>query len=316
VADQVLTRDGPVAVPMDYVVPQGGELLPLTVRATVDGTSAAVSFYACVQVIAPSGRVMCTAITAAIAAGASADCSWFPWCRVTQTAPAPSPNPLGTLWAWYDFSDTSTLGIDGSSKIASVRDKTGNGHDLAQGTAGIRPAQTTVNGLNAALCNSTTYTYVIGGPWTPSLSQPYTVLVVHSLTIGPSSNYLPGAVGGPNTGNQVLMQTNPSGKYFLQLGASSILTTAIISPFAQFQFTAIVNGGSSALRVNGSQTNGGLSGFDLSSIALGAAHVPERPPLDEGLDGAICEVLYYQGNLTASQLSASESYLKTKWATP
>jgi len=61
VSDQVLTRDGPVSVPMDYQVPQGGELLPLMVRATMDGTSAADSFYAVVQVIAPSGRVMGTA---------------------------------------------------------------------------------------------------------------------------------------------------------------------------------------------------------------------------------------------------------------
>jgi hypothetical protein len=78
VADQVLTRDGPVAVPLDYTVPQSGELLPLMVRATLDGTSAASPFYACVQVIAPSGRVMGTAISESIAAGASADVTWFP----------------------------------------------------------------------------------------------------------------------------------------------------------------------------------------------------------------------------------------------
>src|SRR5215475_3847449 len=76
--DQVLTRDGPVSVPLDYVVPNSGELIPLMVRATVDGSSAAVAFYAVVQVIAPSGRVMGTAITSSIAAGASADVTWFP----------------------------------------------------------------------------------------------------------------------------------------------------------------------------------------------------------------------------------------------
>jgi len=48
------------------------------VRATMDGTSAAGAFYAAVQIIAPSGRVMGTAISSSIAAGASADVSWFP----------------------------------------------------------------------------------------------------------------------------------------------------------------------------------------------------------------------------------------------
>jgi hypothetical protein len=86
VSDQVLTRDGPVAVPMDYVVPQGGELLPLMVTATVDGTSAASPFYACVQAIAPSGRVMGTAISESIAAGASASVTWFPGAEFLEAA--------------------------------------------------------------------------------------------------------------------------------------------------------------------------------------------------------------------------------------
>lgn len=76
-SDSVLTRDGPVAVPLDYVVPQGGELLPLTVRAVIDGSGAAVDFFATVQVIAPTGRVMGDYISEGITAGASADVTWF-----------------------------------------------------------------------------------------------------------------------------------------------------------------------------------------------------------------------------------------------
>lgn len=76
--DAVLTRDGPVSVPQDYKVPQSGELLPLTVRATIDGTSAASSFYATVQVLSPSGRIMGSYISDSIAAGASRDVTWFP----------------------------------------------------------------------------------------------------------------------------------------------------------------------------------------------------------------------------------------------
>lgn len=76
--DAVLTRDGPVGVPLDYVVPQSGELLPLTVRATIDGSAAPVAFYATVQVLAPSGRIMGSYISSSIAAGGSADVTWFP----------------------------------------------------------------------------------------------------------------------------------------------------------------------------------------------------------------------------------------------
>lgn len=67
-----------MAVPLDYPVPSSGELVPLMVRATVDGTSAASSFYAVVQIIAPSGQIMGSALSGSIAAGASADVTWFP----------------------------------------------------------------------------------------------------------------------------------------------------------------------------------------------------------------------------------------------
>lgn len=84
-ADAVLTRDGPVAVPLDYVVPNGGELLPLTVTATIDGTNAASSFYAIVQVISPSGRSMGKYRSDVIAAGGSADVTWFPGAELEET---------------------------------------------------------------------------------------------------------------------------------------------------------------------------------------------------------------------------------------
>lgn len=77
---------------MDYKVPQGGELLPLTVRASIDGSGAAVPFYAVVQVISPSGRVMGSYITTSIAAGASADVTWFPGVRLSGGTSTPNLN--------------------------------------------------------------------------------------------------------------------------------------------------------------------------------------------------------------------------------
>jgi hypothetical protein len=88
VSDAILTRDGPTAVPLAYTVPNGGELLPLTVRATMDGTGAGQAFYAVVQVIAPSGRIMGNFITSSIAAGASADVTWFPGADVEEDTAA------------------------------------------------------------------------------------------------------------------------------------------------------------------------------------------------------------------------------------
>lgn len=135
--DAVLTRDGPVGVPLDYVVPQSGELLPLTVRATIDGSGAAVAFYATVQVLAPSGRIMGSYISSAIAAGGSADVTWFPHVGGQTGGVTPTgtvswaslfdnniPVPAGSTFTQYDFTaagfytnDSATFTVDATNGL-------------------------------------------------------------------------------------------------------------------------------------------------------------------------------------------------------
>ena len=102
--DIELTRDGPVSVPLNYNVPNGGELLPKTVEASIDGSSAVVPFYAVLQVLDPSGRSMAKGITSSIAAGASADVTWFP--KLSQQA-ASSSSGSGPA-VLYDLTLTGT----------------------------------------------------------------------------------------------------------------------------------------------------------------------------------------------------------------
>ena len=109
--------DGPV--PRDYVVPNSGELLPLQVEGTIDGTAAASSFYAVLQVLDPNGRSMGKYISSAIAAGASADVTWFP--RVAQQAA--SVTPSSGLAILYDsgYIGSSQTSIDtGAGAIPST----------------------------------------------------------------------------------------------------------------------------------------------------------------------------------------------------
>lgn len=89
---------------MDYQVPQGGELIPLSVRATVDGSAAASEFFAAVQIIAPSGRVMANAVSTAIAAGGSADVTWFP-----GVSAAAGSTPTSGAWTQVFHYDVPAL---------------------------------------------------------------------------------------------------------------------------------------------------------------------------------------------------------------
>lgn len=121
-----LTRDGPVAVPLSYTVPQSGELLPLTVEATIDGSSATTEFYAVLQVIDPNGHSMGKYRSDAIAAGGSADVTWFPGAELeeeTALATAYVDNVLSLgPWAFWRCADTV-----GSSTLA---DSSGHGRTL------------------------------------------------------------------------------------------------------------------------------------------------------------------------------------------
>lgn len=98
-ADAVITRDGPVAVPLDYLVPTGTEIVPRSISAKLDGTNAAGAFVPVLEVIAPNGHV--TAYCARrlnIAAGASVLVSWFPGATVDpDTSSSPSAAGLSTI---------------------------------------------------------------------------------------------------------------------------------------------------------------------------------------------------------------------------
>lgn len=315
-ADVSIRAAAVAAVPRDYTIPGAQELLPKMVSATMDGTSAASSWFPCLEIVDPGGNVMGTNIaTSSIAAGASADVSWFPKLR-PETAVGPSPNPLGTLWAWYDFSDSTTLTFDGSSKIEAITDKTGNGHNLSQPTASKRPGTATVNGLQAGFFTHTAAQWLIGGPFSDRLLQPFTILCVFTQDIAASAGYWPGPYNGHSTVSGANLFMNDSNtRLVMEMGVGSI-QTPFSAPFTQQQTTAIYNGGSSTLRVNGAVANTGTVDANYQdTVVLGAQQVPNSDP-DDNLQGKIGEALYYTTALTSPQLTAVESYLRTKWGTP
>lgn len=68
------------AAPGDYIVPGAADLQPKAVRAAMDGSGAATSWLPALQLLDPAGHVMWTAVdtSSPVAAGGSADVSWFP----------------------------------------------------------------------------------------------------------------------------------------------------------------------------------------------------------------------------------------------
>lgn len=78
-ADVAIVNHAVTAAPKDYTLSGGQELFLKAVTASIDGSGSAVAWSPCLQVLAPDGTVMVSAVTSAtVAAGASADVSWFP----------------------------------------------------------------------------------------------------------------------------------------------------------------------------------------------------------------------------------------------
>ena len=73
-----ILRDAVKAVPIIYTVPGGQVLGLMGLRATFDGAGAAGAFLPSVQILSAAGAVMVHAEGTSVAAGASADASFFP----------------------------------------------------------------------------------------------------------------------------------------------------------------------------------------------------------------------------------------------
>lgn len=77
--DTAILVAGQGGSPLDYLVPDAQELIPLSARAVVDGSGAATAFLPVIQLISDAGLVLAEAITdTSVAAGGSAQVSWFP----------------------------------------------------------------------------------------------------------------------------------------------------------------------------------------------------------------------------------------------
>ena len=79
-ADVSIVNSTVTSAPTDYQVPGTQELLLKAVRASIDGSGAGSAFLPALQLLDPAGHVMWTAVdtSTTIAAGGSADVSWFP----------------------------------------------------------------------------------------------------------------------------------------------------------------------------------------------------------------------------------------------
>jgi hypothetical protein len=112
------------AAPKDYTVPQAQEIIVLAVNASIDGTGAAGAFIPTLQLVAPDGTIMFSAIGSSVAAGASVDVSWFPGLNAGTGASTGS----GLFWPV-----ATTDAVENTTTYPNTLDGSGNYQALVLG---------------------------------------------------------------------------------------------------------------------------------------------------------------------------------------
>jgi hypothetical protein len=105
VPDVALVNTTVTAEPKDYTLTGQQQVLLKAVRATINGSAAATAFVPTLQLLAPDGTVMWESATAAsVAAGGSADVSWFP-----GLGGGTSPSEIDVFGARIEMHATQTV---------------------------------------------------------------------------------------------------------------------------------------------------------------------------------------------------------------
>lgn len=310
-----ITPAGNHAAPFSIPIAANQTLRVVTGFAHWDGTAASGAFLPALSFYAQNGALLSRTFPKdAVAQGGVADVSYAPFPGGVAGGPCPpQPNPLGTLIAWYDFSDSTTVTLDGSGNIVSVLDKSGNGHDATQPTAARRPATTTINGLTAAhfTGNHTSSQTLQSAPFVHD--PPIAWFLVATLDNNPSSPNNPKWWEAGDIVNSTTFEFFQFNGFPHFQVAGGALNMALAGPFTQQQITGQTSP-SPLLRLNGADAAGGgpLGSGGMGGIAIGGENAVDI----DGLTGAVCELLFYVGSLTLTQVQGIEAYLKAKWATP
>lgn len=116
--DQQILVTGTAPAPATWLVPGNGQITPRSVFAHYDGTAAATAYFPALKVISDGGKTVgIYPCLTAVAAGGSADVSWFPDVgTVAETVTAPVAGvSTETLFLDTPVASVSTSGVLASS---------------------------------------------------------------------------------------------------------------------------------------------------------------------------------------------------------
>ena len=210
-----------------------------------------------------------------------------------------TPADVSGCRLWLDAADASSYTLSGSN-LTAITDKSPLAWAL--GT----PTNFTVNSTKF----NTTYpsffatgTGQLGVNTSFTLAQPLTVYFAGQATTANSSTFL---FDGTTSDRVVIYQGAT-----MFAGGSEFSPTNIGASTSSHVISAVYNGSSSSMRLNGTTTTG-----TVGSTGFGGIRVSGRNTGGDGYAGHICELAIFSGAHTTAQRQQIEGYLAWKWGIP
>lgn len=223
---------------------------------------------------------------------------------------------------WLDASDTATI-TSSANRVSAWADKSGNGNNASQSTAGLKPTTntSTMNGRNVLDFSSN---LIVTSSFTLSTVQTVFIVFTSSSSAaqilcehGPNYNfdvgqiqyinnatsyasgYNRGATAAAN-GDAASLATRTSGAHQLTFqGGGSYATLLAWQDGAALTKTTIYNNTAGVSNATAALNIGDRSGGAVAPLA-----------------GSIAEIIIYNSSLSTANRQAVEAYQKAKWGTP
>jgi len=247
---------------------------------------------------------------------------------IASQAFVPNKNP--GLQAWYDGKDRATI-IESGGGVTNWVDKSRNGNDLTQGTAGFRPTYVlnAFDGLPAVRFDGVNdYLAKLGISPALASSDTLSVFVVQKRISQPADfvGYMSlwetiqnaDFNNKPSVAFDNFTVLNPQLQTVRDLGAGDNLINDTPHPTngIPFVFSSIFDGAG-----NDSFLNGGVAGFTNPSLSTGNFNIQNiviGARFNAGAvsffwNGDLAEIIIYSATLSDLQRSEVEIYLINKW---
>jgi len=200
----------------------------------------------------------------------------------------------------HDARDDSTITTDGSGNVTEWSDKVG-GFDLSSSDT-IQVQENSINGNQALIFDPSSNDNLTNTQF--SQSQPYTAIMVFEL--GDTTAQRP-IYGSLNNRNETYYNSG-AGNWSFFAGGSAVLDASTDDTIQQI--TAVVDGSSTALREEGSET---ASGADVGTSGFDGLEVGSRNNESDFWDGKIGYLEIHDKVLSGSELTDRENTILNEW---